>query len=46
MRFCSCCSHSAAWLSMRALCAKCQRIPGAIHRRIYDWRTGKLRKAA
>jgi len=44
MRFCTCCAQKAEWLSMRGLCVKCQKIPGALARRIHDWRTGK-RKA-
>jgi hypothetical protein len=43
-RFCAACGTSAAWLSMKALCPRCQKTPGALRRRVYDWRTGK-RKA-
>jgi len=41
MRFCAACAAKADWLSMHALCAKCQKVKGAMSRRIYDWRTGK-----
>ena len=29
MRFCTCCAVKADWLSMRALCVRCQKTPRA-----------------
>lgn len=41
--FCACCGKETTWLSMRALCVRCQKLRGAVKFRRYDWRTGKLR---
>lgn len=41
MRFCAACAIKADWLSMRALCSRCQKTKGAMQRRVYDWKTGK-----
>ncbi len=45
-RYCAACGSEAIWLSMRALCPRCQQLRGALHRRNYDWRTGKLKAAS
>lgn len=39
--FCSHCGKKVEFLSMRALCDKCQRIKGAIGNRTFNWKTGK-----
>ena len=43
-RYCAVCGKESPTLSMRALCAKCQRTPGSLRRRVYDWRTGKRKE--
>ena len=44
--YCSACGKETPALSMRALCERCQRTPGALKRRLYNWRTGKPRVKA